>query len=119
MKPWFGFINSHCARHWKVSLLHSIGSEKLAVVGSPFWMAPEVLRDEPYNEKADVFSYGIILCEIIARIQADPDYLPRTENFGLDYDAFQHMVGDCPSDFLQLTFNCCNDCWRKCPEGSD
>lgn len=30
------------------------------------------------------------------------------QNFGLDYDAFQHMVGDCPSDFLQLTFNCCN-----------
>ncbi|XP_077005970.1 dual specificity testis-specific protein kinase 2 isoform X5 [Tamandua tetradactyla] len=86
----------------------SMESEKLAVVGSPFWMAPEVLRDEPYNEKADVFSYGIILCEIIARIQADPDYLPRTENFGLDYDAFQHMVGDCPPDFLQLTFNCCN-----------
>ncbi|XP_036111180.1 dual specificity testis-specific protein kinase 2 [Molossus molossus] len=86
----------------------SMGSEKLAVVGSPFWMAPEVLRDEPYNEKADVFSYGIILCEIIARIQADPDYLPRTENFGLDYDAFQHMVGDCPPAFLQLTFNCCN-----------
>uniref|UniRef100_A0A2K5SAM0 dual-specificity kinase n=1 Tax=Cebus imitator TaxID=2715852 RepID=A0A2K5SAM0_CEBIM len=57
----------------------SMGSEKLAVVGSPFWMAPEVLRGEPYNEKADVFSYGIILCEIIARIQADPDYLPRTE----------------------------------------
>uniref|UniRef100_A0A8C6ZW36 dual-specificity kinase n=1 Tax=Nothoprocta perdicaria TaxID=30464 RepID=A0A8C6ZW36_NOTPE len=81
---------------------------KLPVVGSPFWMAPEVLRDEPYNEKADVFSYGIILCEIIARIQADPDYLPRTENFGLDYDAFQHMVGDCPPDFLQLAFNCCN-----------
>ncbi|XP_020318927.1 dual specificity testis-specific protein kinase 2 [Oncorhynchus kisutch] len=82
--------------------------EKLAVVGSPFWMAPEVLRDEPYNEKADVFSYGIVLCEIIARIQADPDYLPRTENFGLDYHAFQHMVGDCPHDFLQLAFNCCN-----------
>ncbi|XP_015423009.1 PREDICTED: dual specificity testis-specific protein kinase 2 isoform X2 [Myotis davidii] len=58
----------------------SMGREKLAVVGSPFWMAPEVLRDEPYNEK----------------------------NFGLDYDAFQHMVGDCPPDFLQLTFNCCN-----------
>lgn len=87
---------------------HDADGEKLAVVGSPFWMAPEVLRDEPYNEKADVFSYGIILCEIIARIQADPDFLPRTENFGLDYHAFQHMVGDCPPDFLQLAFNCCN-----------
>ncbi|XP_038573349.1 dual specificity testis-specific protein kinase 2 [Micropterus salmoides] len=82
--------------------------EKLSVVGSPFWMAPEVLRDESYNEKADVFSYGIILCEIIARVQADPDFLPRTENFGLDYHTFQHMVGDCPPDFLQLAFNCCN-----------
>ncbi|XP_017266635.1 dual specificity testis-specific protein kinase 2 [Kryptolebias marmoratus] len=82
--------------------------EKLSVVGSPFWMAPEVLRDESYNERADVFSYGIILCEIIARIQADPDFLPRTENFGLDYHTFQHMVGDCPPDFLQLAFNCCN-----------
>ncbi|KAI4904281.1 hypothetical protein NFI96_030088 [Prochilodus magdalenae] len=87
---------------------HDADGEKLAVVGSPFWMAPEVLRDEPYNEKADIFSYGIILCEVIARIQADPDYLPRTENFGLDYHAFQHMVGDCPPDFLQLAFNCCN-----------
>ncbi|XP_030061598.1 dual specificity testis-specific protein kinase 2 [Microcaecilia unicolor] len=86
----------------------SMECEKLSVVGSPYWMAPEVLRDEPYNEKADVFSYGIILCEIIARIQADPDYLPRTENFGLDYDGFQRMVGDCPPDFLQLNFNCCN-----------
>ncbi|XP_051556287.1 dual specificity testis-specific protein kinase 2-like isoform X2 [Myxocyprinus asiaticus] len=87
---------------------HDYEGEKLSVVGSPYWMAPEVLRDEPYNEKADVFSYGIILCEIIARIQADPDFLPRTENFGLDYLAFEHMVGDCPPDFLQLAFNCCN-----------
>ena len=28
----------------------SAKGEKLAVVGSPYWMAPEVLRDEPYNE---------------------------------------------------------------------
>ncbi|XP_067846234.1 dual specificity testis-specific protein kinase 2 [Heptranchias perlo] len=86
----------------------NVDVEKLSVVGSPFWMAPEVLHSEHYNEKADVFSYGIVLCEIIARVQADPDYLPRTVNFGLDYDAFQNMVGDCPPSFLQLAFNCCN-----------
>ncbi|XP_069544485.1 dual specificity testis-specific protein kinase 2 isoform X2 [Brachyistius frenatus] len=84
------------------------GQEPLAVVGSPYWMAPEVLRGEVYNEKVDVFAYGIILCEIIARIQADPDILPRTEDFGLDVEAFQQMVGDCPADFLELAIACCN-----------
>lgn len=84
------------------------GQEPLAVVGSPYWMAPEVLRGEVYNEKVDVFAYGIILCEIIARIQADPDILPRTEDFGLDVEAFRQMVGDCPSHFLNLAIACCN-----------
>uniref|UniRef100_A0A1A7YGE7 dual-specificity kinase n=2 Tax=Iconisemion striatum TaxID=60296 RepID=A0A1A7YGE7_9TELE len=82
--------------------------EPLAVVGSPYWMAPEVLRGEVYNEKVDVFAYGIILCEIIARIQADPDILPRTADFGLDVEAFQLMVEDCPPDFLDLAIACCN-----------
>ncbi|CAL9694610.1 unnamed protein product [Knipowitschia caucasica] len=85
-----------------------LAQEPLAVVGSPYWMAPEVLRGEVYNEKVDVFAYGIILCEIIARIQADPDFLPRKEDFGLDVDTFQHMVGDCPHDFLDLAITCCN-----------
>ncbi|XP_068781932.1 dual specificity testis-specific protein kinase 1-like [Struthio camelus] len=90
---------------------YSEGSEKepLAVVGSPYWMAPEVLRGEIYNEKADVFAYGIILCETIARVPADPDYLPRTEDFGLDVTTFRNMVGiDCPAAFLQLAFHCCS-----------
>ncbi|XP_018123244.1 dual specificity testis-specific protein kinase 1 isoform X2 [Xenopus laevis] len=88
-------------------------TEPLSVVGSPYWMAPEVLRGELYNEKADVFAFGIILCEIIARIPADPDYLPRTEDFGLDIKAFRELVSsDCPSSFLQLAFHCC----RMSPE---
>ncbi|XP_053304840.1 dual specificity testis-specific protein kinase 1 [Spea bombifrons] len=83
-------------------------TEPLSVVGSPYWMAPEVLRGDLYNEKADVFAFGIILCEIIARIPADPDYLPRTEDFGLDVKAFRDMVqSGCPPHFLQLAFLCC------------
>nr|XP_037854201.1 dual specificity testis-specific protein kinase 1 isoform X2 [Chlorocebus sabaeus] len=83
--------------------------EPLAVVGSPYWMAPEVLRGELYDEKADVFAFGIVLCELIARVPADPDYLPRTEDFGLDVPAFRTLVGDdCPLPFLLLAIHCCS-----------
>ena len=41
-------------------------------------MAPEVLNGKPYNKKVDVFSYGIILCELISRLEADPEEIPRS-----------------------------------------
>ncbi|KAM3278247.1 hypothetical protein ACQJBY_045856 [Aegilops geniculata] len=33
--------------------------------GTPQWMAPEVLRSEPSNEKSDVYSYGVVLWELV------------------------------------------------------
>ena len=32
---------------------------RLPQVGSPYWMSPECLRGKYYDEKADIFSYGI------------------------------------------------------------
>ncbi|KAL3993556.1 Protein kinase domain family protein [Acanthocheilonema viteae] len=83
--------------------------EKLTQVGTPFWMAPECLKEEFYDEKADVFSFGIILCQMIARIDADPEAgLYRTHNFGLDYIRFiAHCPTDTPLDILNLAFQCC------------
>jgi serine/threonine protein kinase len=34
------------------------------VVGNPFFMAPEMMHGRMYDEKVDVFSFGIILCEV-------------------------------------------------------
>ena len=50
------------------------------------------------------------MCEVIGRVDADPDVLPRTENFGLDYIAFSAMCPKCPPDFLKLTYNCVKVC---------
>jgi len=36
-------------------------------VGSIFWTAPEVLRGEEYTEKSDVYSYGVVLWELLTR----------------------------------------------------
>lgn len=33
-------------------------------VGSSFWMAPEVMMGEKYDEKADMFSFGVMLSEL-------------------------------------------------------
>lgn len=35
-----------------------LGKQPLAIVGSPYWMAPEVLRGELYNEKVTLFIFG-------------------------------------------------------------
>ncbi|CAD6192051.1 unnamed protein product [Caenorhabditis auriculariae] len=83
--------------------------EKLAQVGTTYFMSPECLKEEFYDEKSDVFSFGIILCQMIARIDADPDGgLQRTSNFGLDYMLFTPMCPvDTPIELLKLAFRSC------------
>ncbi|BFZ16597.1 hypothetical protein BsWGS_19636 [Bradybaena similaris] len=85
----------------------SRSSEPLPPVGCPWWMAPEVIHGQFYDERADVFSLGIILLEVTARIEADPETMPRTKNFGVDYVKVCDLVEYCPLDFLQLAFKCC------------
>lgn len=87
---------------------HSVNGYRLPSVGSPWWMSPECLRGRWYDNRSDIFSYGIILCQLIARVDADPDVLPRTDNFGLNYMAFVELCDeDTVPDFLRLAFNCC------------
>ncbi|URD80193.1 STYKc [Musa troglodytarum] len=40
-----------------------------SVAGTPEWMAPEFLRGEPSNEKCDVYSFGVILWELLTMQQ--------------------------------------------------
>lgn len=33
--------------------------------GTPEWMAPELVRNEPFTEKCDIFSLGVIIWELV------------------------------------------------------
>jgi len=35
-------------------------------VGTPKWMAPELMRNEKYNEKVDVYSYALMIWEMLS-----------------------------------------------------
>ncbi|EAT48809.1 AAEL000187-PA [Aedes aegypti] len=83
--------------------------QRYTVVGNPYWMAPEMMRGNKYDEKVDIFSFGIMLCEIIGRVQADPDYLPRTSDFGLNQAVFKEKFCEqCPEPFYKIAFLCCD-----------
>jgi len=85
------------------------GKRRITGVGAVFWRAPEMIHDKPYDEKVDIFSYGIVLCELIARVKADPDYLPRIDStWGVDEDEYRLLVPEgCPEEFLAVTMQCC------------
>ncbi|XP_017351775.1 LIM domain kinase 1a isoform X1 [Ictalurus punctatus] len=84
--------------------------KRYTVVGNPYWMAPEMIHGKSYDEKVDIFSFGIMLCEIIGRVNADPDYLPRAIDFGLNVNGFleHYYPPDCPRSFFPLAVLCCD-----------
>lgn len=77
--------------------------KRYTVVGNPFWMAPEMMKGYVYDEKVDIFSFSLIICELIGRIDADPDLMPRLSNFGLNVNLFRKLYcKDCPEVFFQI-----------------
>eukprot|EP00798_Chlamydomonas_sp_ICE-L_P001727 gene1727-33134_t len=46
--------------------VYDLAFKLTGMTGSIFYMAPEVYLRQPYNEKADVFSFGVVLYELFA-----------------------------------------------------
>ncbi|KAJ9515751.1 hypothetical protein QJQ45_008633 [Haematococcus lacustris] len=57
-------------RAWRVKVCDfglASNSHGQAGAGTPAYMAPELLDSKPYNEKVDVYAFGVLLNEMVAR----------------------------------------------------
>lgn len=80
--------------------------------GSAAWMAPEVFESSRYSEKCDVFSFGIVLWEVLSREQPFKD-------IELTFSILWHvhmghrppLIEGCPRPIEELM----TSCWAKDP----
>jgi len=86
--------------------------------GTYHWMAPEVLDGQKYDEKVDVYSYGICLFELLARripydgSGLEPVSIAVAVSKGRRPD-ISCIPQNCPAD-LRFTMECC---WSHSPDG--
>lgn len=80
-----------------------------SVIGTPHWMAPEVINGEGYGRKADVWSVGCTLVEMLAGKPPFSTYEPMAAMFQIATS--KHPKYELPHpnsvhvrDFLNLTF---------------
>ena len=57
---------SHCAQLTKQQ------PKRNSIIGTPYWMAPEVIKGQEYDAKADIWSLGVLIMEMM---QGDPPYV--------------------------------------------
>lgn len=86
--------------------------EMTGKIGTFQWMAPEVIQSKGYSEKADVFSFGIILWEIASREPPYRDISGTQVSIGVvERDLRPEIPKDTPEQFARLM----KKCWERVP----
>ncbi|KAG8882992.1 hypothetical protein FRB98_003371 [Tulasnella sp. 332] len=58
------------------ALLATTHSKRATMVGTPYWMAPEVISGSLYDTKADIWSLGVTIYEMMMKTPPHSDQVP-------------------------------------------
>ncbi|KAL0844096.1 hypothetical protein Bca101_017342 [Brassica carinata] len=102
-------------KHWTVKIcdfgLSRIMTDEnmkdTSSAGTPEWMAPELIRQEPFTEKCDIFSLGVIMWELSTLRKPWEGVPPEKVIFAVAHERSRLEIPDGPLSKLIA------DCWAE------
>lgn len=94
-------------------LSHKVGKAKGATAGTVRWMAPEALKKKQITLKSDVYSYGVVLWELVSRQRPWKDFNEAQVIWAVaELDKRPSVPEGFPDDFTAIL----SACWRTRPQ---
>ncbi|RVE50697.1 hypothetical protein evm_004607 [Chilo suppressalis] len=84
----------------------------MSFTGTVAWMAPEVIRHEPCSERVDVWSYGVVLWELLTQEVPYKNLETHAIMWGVGTDTISLPVPTTCPESVQLLLN---QCWNRVP----
>jgi serine/threonine protein kinase len=93
--------------------LVSLNEGLKSVRGSPYWMAPEVIKQSGYGRQADIWSVG---CVVVEMAMGEPPFSRyKTQISALFHIASTEEMPDFPGDFSDPAIDFLCQCFRRDP----
>ncbi|XP_039041677.1 serine/threonine-protein kinase STY46-like isoform X2 [Hibiscus syriacus] len=95
-----------------VARFQNQGGVMTAETGTYRWMAPEVINHQPYDQKADVFSFAIVLWELVTAKVPYDTMTPLQAALGVR----QGLRPDLPENAHPKLLDLMQRCWEAAPD---